>query len=1011
MFAAACRRIARAVPVAALVLWAHAAPAEEPARPPSRAPASSPIEDAFSARAGTPLRQFGYDLFDHLEEPGAQPREPVGLIGGDYRLGPGDRVTVTLRGRTNSHRVYTIDADGRLLIAELRPIPAAGRTLDEVRAELEAGIRAAHLDVEVYVAVAEIRQVAVLVVGSVARPGRKELTSHSTVLDALAAAGGVARTGSLRAIRLVRGGTERVVDLYDLLRTGHGGLSGERLEEGDRILVPPVGATVAVAGPVKRPGIYELGPGEQRVAMTALAALAGGLIRPATPRAVRLGLGPDGTETADPVTDGERPVFGDGDILMLTPRREDRQGVVRLEGHVHRPGPRPLNETRTLIDLVAERDLRPEPYRPFAVVATSDGATGARLLRAVDLDAVLDGRADRRLADGDALVVFAAADIDFLTSESVLALLRGERLGDAGTCRGLTVLARALAADPQGPLARGPQALAAARMTGSDTPCPTVFDVNPDLLLFALEHSALLRAGVPRPGFYPTAGRTRPEVLARAAGGGEALEPPRGGLAGAGDIVEPEGPRVQLLGHVRHPGVRPLTGTGTLRDVLEQGAALAVGVYPLMGVIERFDPVTLARVPLAFSPQEVAAGRADRTLMDHDRIHLFSAERVRALMAPATGDPRAPATPVAPAPKGAPASAETEPPLGIPADDPEQPADPLIAALLVEHAAQVRGAVRQPGAWPVADTADLAAVIAAAGGMTADADPHALEVTRGRGSGRRDLIDLTRRNSAAVAVRAGDSVRVAAVFARLEPRAVIIAGEVRRPGSYDVVRGERLSSLIDRAGGLTEDAYAAGIVFTRESERRRQKEQFERDAAAIERALVLLHQQGRPAGSEADQLARQLAAQLRAQEPEGRVVAEADPATLRRRPELDTLLEAGDRITVPKRPLSAAVAGEVMAPGALQFVSGKDADDYIREAGGTTRDADDGRAFVVLPDGRAEPLALSSWNHTVRVIPPGSRIVVPRDPRPYRFLETARDVGSILGQLALTAASIAVIAQ
>ena len=129
-------------------------------------------------------------------------------------------------------------------------------------------------------------------------------------------------------------------------------------------------------------------------------------------------------------------------------------------------------------------------------------------------------------------------------------------------------------------------------------------------------------------------------------------------------------------------------------------------------------------------------------------------------------------------------------------------------------------------------------------------------------------------------------------------------------------------------------------------------------------------------------LARQLAAQLRGAEPLGRVVVEADPAVLRGRPELDPLLEPDDRILIPKRPLTVAVSGEVLHPTAAQFVSGKTAEDYLGEAGGTTRDADTGRSFLVLPDGRARPLALSSWNHRVDAIPPGSIRPPTRSPHP-----------------------------
>jgi len=92
----------------------------------------------------------------------------------------------------------------------------------------------------------------------------------------------------------------------------------------------------------------------------------------------------------------------------------------------------------------------------------------------------------------------------------------------------------------------------------------------------------------------------------------------------------------------------------------------------------------------------------------------------------------------------------------------------------------------------------------------------------------------------------------------------------------------------------------------------------------------------------------------------------------------------------------------VLSPAALQFKSGKSAMDYINEAGGTTYYADKGRAFVIFPDGSAAPLGISAWNHSNHLIPPGSTIIVPRDPKPFDFLDSAERVSQILANLAIS---------
>ncbi|ALJ35221.1 sugar transporter [Azospirillum brasilense] len=1012
------------VPLTALTVWGFVVSAAEPASPalnartPAVAPQAKPaptaetlssIESAYSERAGSVLLQFGYDQFG--EEPPR--RDGSGGVQADYTLGPGDELLVTLRGQKSSSKRHVIDATGLLTADDVRPVVAQGLTLADLRAQLANAVTASFPDTEVYVSVTEIRRIGVLVTGAVARPGRQEVGAFATLIDALTAAGGVTRAGSLRRIRLfhahaaggtVTGGAPSnglPIDLYDLFMTGDGANAGIRLRDGDRVFVPPLGPTVALAGPFKRPGVYELPPGEDRLPVAVATEMAGGLLRPGSHRALRYAIGPNGEERVEELAETDAPPLTDGDLLLLAPRRENRSGGLRLDGHVLRPGPRALERTPTIATLVTAADLGPAPYLPFAVLASTSPDSRARVLRPIDLRAVLNGRDRRPLAESDTLYVLGADEVDFLTSEPVLDLLRGAREPAANACRGLVVLARALTAQPDGPLANGPQARAAAGLTGGRTPCPPLFEAVPDLLVFALEHSSLLMGGVARPGFYPSAARGSAAALALAAGGPASGPyddiPMVGGAtqrrpAVAGAILEPDVPVYELTGHARRPGVRPLAGGATLRDALAGGDALKRDVYPLLGVIERFDRRTLAHRLFPFSPREVASGQANRALADGDRVWLLSSAEVRLLAGPSDKD------------------SKPEPPQGDAGPpDAGPPLPDSVAALVRERGVQVRGAVRAPGTYPVAETATIDALIATAGGLSATADLASLEVTTTTGQRRR--LDLRDGASARTALHPGDSLRVNPTPRTLEARAVTISGAVRRPGSYDVARGETLSSLIDRAGGLTEEAYPAGTSFLRDSERKRERAWFDQQARDLERWMVQEVEKGEAARSDVVGLARQLATQLRGVEPLGRIVVEADPQMLRRRPELDVLLEPDDRILIPKRPLTVTVTGEVLHPTAAQFVSGKTAEAYLREAGGASRNADDARIFLILPDGRAQPLSLSSWNHTVTAIPPGSAIVVPRDPKPFDLMEFSKNIGTILGQLAISAAAIAVISE
>src|ERR1019366_9984898 len=123
---------------------------------------------------------------------------------------------------------------------------------------IESALKQQFRNARADVTIARLRTVRVYVVGDVQRPGAYDVSSLSTPLNALYAAGGPTSVGSLRIIRHYRG--QRLigeVDLYDFLLHGLR-MDDERLASGDTLLIPPAGPQAAVFGAVKRPAIYEL---------------------------------------------------------------------------------------------------------------------------------------------------------------------------------------------------------------------------------------------------------------------------------------------------------------------------------------------------------------------------------------------------------------------------------------------------------------------------------------------------------------------------------------------------------------------------------------------------------------------------------------------------------------------------------------------------------------------------------------------------------------------------------
>lgn len=753
----------------------------------SNATPQSPLENLYSKRVIDPVSQFGYDLFASSQTPSDKNNMalPAGAVQDHFVLGIGDKLNIIFRGQRNQQGIYSITSEGLLVVEDLPPIPAAGRTIGQLRAALEITASELH-NTDVFVSLDSVRQASVLVVGHVQKPGSQTLTVFHTALDALMQAGGVQKTGSLRQIKLIRDGRTRIIDLYGLLIHGSAGMDLS-LRDGDRIIVPVIGPTLAIAGGVKRPGIYEILPALQgmrhrpeqaseELSLQEALDLAGGLLSPGNNRFMKLGMAGDGREIVDELSAPFTPALGDGSILMVA-------------------------------------------------------------------------RADEKRSE-----------------------------------------------------------------------------------------------------------------------------------------------TVELAGHTRQPGLHALKRAPTLSALLKDTTIFGPDIYPLIGIIERTDSATLSKQIIDFPPQLVTAGQYDRKLQDGDIVLLFSRAQIMGMQKQPEQKNRAESGSL---------------------DDDDLAVDPEIQAFLKERAVYVRGAVRDSGWWPVAEGATLHTVIAASGGLTLEANTSNIEITtnesgqghqaNGRSGTQRLSIDYKETDPNTVSLAAGDAIRVNQKFRKTGGQTVMIAGEVFHPGKYDLLPGDTLGKLLERAGGITDQAYPDGAIFSRDSDRRAEEARFRAAAQELERAVAAASEKkDNPPDAAQIAMARDLAKELRNVEAVGRITVEADPAVLKTQPEQDILLESGDRIYIPRRPLTVRVHGEVLSPANLQFRSGKTPNNYIDEAGGMTYYADDDRAFVLYPDGSAQPLLVSAWNHKATFIPPGSTIVVPRDPKPFDFMESAKDFSQILSNLAIT---------
>jgi polysaccharide export outer membrane protein len=346
----------------------------------------------------------------------------------------------------------------------------------------------------------------------------------------------------------------------------------------------------------------------------------------------------------------------------------------------------------------------------------------------------------------------------------------------------------------------------------------------------------------------------------------------------------------------------------------------------------------------------------------------------------------------------------------------------LLISTLSNYYASVVGEVNDPGDFLVMPKTSLDKIVQAAGGLTPKVNLHAFEVTSadidnvsGLSRTVRKSFDLMPDKFTQVSLKPFDRVRFNAVFSDRDSGDVSVFGEVQFPGGYEILRGEHLSSVLGRAGGFTGAAYPAGAIFLRRSVAQEEQGVMRREADDLERQVIGLvgtvSNKAQVSQAEIGYVTEMIGKMRQGGDQNGRIAVQIEPQQIAMHPELDIVMEPGDQLFIPRRPSSVVIAGEVMAPGGVQFRAGRTVDDYLRLAGGITSIADEDHIFVIQPDGAAVQAHGDSWLSESPKLAPGSVIVVPRQLRHFAWDTILEDAVQVTSQVAITAASLAVIAQ
>jgi len=269
-----------------------------------------------------------------------------------------------------------------------------------------------------------------------------------------------------------------------------------------------------------------------------------------------------------------------------------------------------------------------------------------------------------------------------------------------------------------------------------------------------------------------------------------------------------------------------------------------------------------------------------------------------------------------------------------------------------------------------------------------------------------------------VTVFSQDNMRVAAAQ---QSRVVRLEGEFVASGLYQAQPGETLAQLIQRAGGLTKQAYLYASEFTRESTRadqQRRVEDFvqnlqeELEKGAASRSDHATTAEDAAIASRQIESERNVLARLKKLKATGRIVLNLEPGVNDLTKVMDLQLENGDQFTVPPKPSTVNMLGAVYNQNSFLYEPRFGIGEYLRQAGGATRTADQARIFVIRADGSVTPktgLNPLGKSFTARRLNPGDTVVVPEKLFRTSFLRGLRDWSQIIGQLALGAAAVNVL--
>ncbi|MBF0223912.1 MAG: SLBB domain-containing protein [Desulfobacterales bacterium] len=350
----------------------------------------------------------------------------------------------------------------------------------------------------------------------------------------------------------------------------------------------------------------------------------------------------------------------------------------------------------------------------------------------------------------------------------------------------------------------------------------------------------------------------------------------------------------------------------------------------------------------------------------------------------------------------------------------------------------INGSVREPGTYKLYKNMQISDLIFQAGGLLKMAYLQHGRLTRmvfENNAAKTEELTFSTQNaienipSDNLQLKPNDVVVIPEIprYRQILTQKIELVGEFMFPGTYTFSEGEKLDSVIKRAGGLTKFAFTKGASFERESVKKMQQYRLAVYASKLEEEIYTLNAQASAGSAEQEDIAllkssleakKKLLDKMKTAQPTGRMVIQLEDIIEKPSSSYNFVLEPGDKLEISQAPSFVTIIGEVYNPSSLFAEELKSVGYYLNNVGGVTEDADKGQVYLVKANGTVSSKQQDSfwglfrWDpikqkktfggFTSLLVEPGDTIIVPKKMETYQGMKIAKDTSQILYQLAIT---------